>query len=47
MADLIVILTEQALSGIGAFFLFAVFVKISEGFSAEVEAEGKASAAAS
>ncbi len=40
-------LTPEALSKVGAFFLFAVFVKISEGFSAEVEAEGKASAAAS
>lgn len=40
-------LTEDAVSHIGAFFLFALFAKIAEAFEAEVEEEGKASAAVS
>lgn len=40
-------LTTEAVSEIGAFFLFAVFAKIADGLSAEVAEEGKASAAAS
>jgi hypothetical protein len=40
-------LTSEAVSQIGAFFLFALFVKISDAFESEAEEEGKASAAAS
>lgn len=40
-------LTTEAVSEIGAFFLFALFTKISDAFVSEAEEEGKDSAAAS
>lgn len=40
-------LTEEAVSGLGAFLLLVIFGKVAEGLSEEVEQEGKASAAAS